>query len=81
VLLPRRDQPEFGDANIARYLRRPCRGVRFDRSAQTELPGKLVRQIPLPVEGWMDHLSVDVRGGRLFVPAEQQRSLEVVDVK
>jgi hypothetical protein len=49
--------------------------------AQTELPGKLVQQIPLPIEGWMDHLSVDVRGGRLFVPAEQQRSLEVVDVK
>lgn len=49
--------------------------------AQTELPGKLVQQIFLPVEGWMDHLSVDVRGGRLFVTAEQQRSLEVVDVK
>jgi hypothetical protein len=24
--------------------------------AQTELPGKLVQQIPLAVEGWMDHI-------------------------
>jgi hypothetical protein len=49
--------------------------------AQTELPGKLVAQIPLPVEGWMDHISVDTRGQRLFVPAEQQRAIEVVDLR
>jgi hypothetical protein len=49
--------------------------------AQTELPGKLVQQIPLPVEGWMDHLSVDVRGQRLFIPAEHQRSIEIVDLR
>jgi DNA-binding beta-propeller fold protein YncE len=49
--------------------------------AQTELPGKLVQQIPLPVEGWMDHMSVDTRGQRLFVPAEQQRAIEVIDLR
>ena len=49
--------------------------------AQTELPGKLVAQIPLPVEGWMDHISVDTRGQRLFVPAEQQRAIEVIDLR
>jgi hypothetical protein len=49
--------------------------------AQTELPGKLVAQIPLPVEGWMDHISVDTRGQRLFVPAEQQLAIEVIDLR
>jgi len=49
--------------------------------AQSEAPAKLIQAIPLPdVEGWMDHLSVDVKGKRLFVPAEQKKTLEVIDL-
>src|ERR1700716_2373849 len=50
--------------------------------AQTEPPAKLIGYITLPnVEGWMDHLAVDVKTQRLFVPAEHQKTIEVVDLK
>jgi DNA-binding beta-propeller fold protein YncE len=50
--------------------------------AQTEAPAKLIGYITLPnVEGWMDHLAVDVKGQRLFVPAEHQKTIEVVDLR
>jgi DNA-binding beta-propeller fold protein YncE len=50
--------------------------------AQTEPMPKLIGYISLPnVEGWMDHLAVDVRGQRLFVPAEHQKTIEVVDLR
>jgi DNA-binding beta-propeller fold protein YncE len=51
--------------------------------AQTgEAPAKLIQAIPMPdVEGWMDHLAVDVRGQRLFVPAEHKKTLEVIDLR
>src|SRR5260370_1233503 len=50
--------------------------------AQTEAPAKLVGSIPLAnVEGWMDHLAVDVKGQRLFVPAEHKKTLEVIDLR
>jgi DNA-binding beta-propeller fold protein YncE len=50
--------------------------------AQTEAPGKLIQSIPMPeVEGWMDHLAVDVKGRRLFVPAEHKKTLEVIDLR
>src|SRR5712692_7791983 len=48
---------------------------------QTNAPLKLVQTIPLPnVEGYIDHMSVDVKGQRLFIPAEHQKSIEVVDL-
>ena len=50
--------------------------------AQSEPPAKLIGYIPLPdVEGWMDHLAVDVKGQRLFVPAEHKKTIEVVDLR
>src|SRR4030088_2293636 len=50
--------------------------------AQTEPMPKLIGYITLPnVEGWMDHLAVDVKGQRLFVPAEHQKTIEVVDLR
>ncbi len=49
--------------------------------AQGEPPAKLIGYITLPIEGWMDHMAVDVKGQRLFVPAEQQRAIEVVDLR
>ncbi len=44
-------------------------------------PLKLVQTIPMPgVEGRIDHLSVDVKGQRLFVAALGNNTLEVIDV-
>jgi len=37
----------------------------------------LVQAIPLPnVEGYFDHMAVDTKGQRLFVPGEHQRTIE-----
>src|SRR3974377_1367855 len=42
----------------------------------------LETRIPLPdVKGGIDHLSVDVKGERLFVAAVENHTLEVVDLK
>jgi DNA-binding beta-propeller fold protein YncE len=52
--------------------------------AQGNPPLKLVQQIPMPgVQGHMDHISVDLSGNRLFVPAngERQNTVEVIDLK
>jgi DNA-binding beta-propeller fold protein YncE len=50
--------------------------------AQTEPPAKLIGYIPLPdIEGWFDHLAVDLKGQRLFIPAEHKKTLEVVDLR
>lgn len=45
-------------------------------------PLKLLQKIPLPgVPGDLDHMAIDVRGQRLFVPAEQHQTVEVIDLK
>ena len=45
-------------------------------------PLRLIQSIPLPnVEGYFDHMAADVKGQRLFVPGELQRSIEVIDLK
>jgi DNA-binding beta-propeller fold protein YncE len=50
--------------------------------AQNGAPLKLIQTIPLPgVEGYFDHLAVDVKGERLFIPGEHQRTLEVIDLR
>lgn len=52
--------------------------------AQSDAPLKLVQTIPLSgVQGRMDHISVDVKGKRLFVPAngDNQNTVEVIDLK
>ena len=53
-------------------------------NAQSNPPLKLVQKIPLPgVQGRMDHITVDVDGKRLFIPAndEKQNTVEVIDLK
>jgi DNA-binding beta-propeller fold protein YncE len=43
---------------------------------------RLVQTIPLPnVEGYFDHMAVDTKGQRLFVPGEHQRTIEVIDLR
>lgn len=50
--------------------------------SQTNAPAKLIGAIPLPnVEGYFDHMAVDVKGQRLFVPGEHQRTIEVIDLR
>jgi DNA-binding beta-propeller fold protein YncE len=40
----------------------------------------LAETIPLPGDGYMDHLAVDVKGQRLFISGEAAKSLIVVDL-
>lgn len=50
--------------------------------ARTTVPLRLVETIPLPnVKGRIDHMDVDVRGGRLFVAGLENGSVEVVDLR
>src|SRR6266404_9947587 len=49
---------------------------------QNNAPLKLIQTIPLPkVEGYFDHMAVDIKGQRLFVTGEHQRTLEVIDLQ
>jgi DNA-binding beta-propeller fold protein YncE len=49
---------------------------------QTAPPLRLVQTIPLPnVDGFLDHMGVDIQGERLLVPTEVQNTVEVVDLR
>src|SRR5436305_13330742 len=51
-------------------------------SAQTTQPLQLEKTIELPdVQGRIDHMSIDVKGERLFVSALGNNTVEVIDVK
>ena|SRR5690348_9917676 len=41
----------------------------------------LVETIPLPGDGYMDHLAVDAKGQRLFISGEAAKSLLSVDLR
>src|SRR5215471_7582638 len=50
--------------------------------AQSSEPLHLVGTVPIPnVEGRIDHMSIDVKGQRLFVAALGNNTLEVIDIK
>ena len=42
---------------------------------------KLAETIPLPGDGYMDHLTADVKGQRLFISGEAAKSLLAVDLR
>src|ERR1700680_36469 len=42
---------------------------------------RLVETIPLPTEGYMDHLTYDLKGQHLFLSAENNKKIVVVDMK
>ena len=42
---------------------------------------RLVQTIPLPTEGYMDHFAVDVKGQRLFIAGEANKSIITVDLR
>jgi DNA-binding beta-propeller fold protein YncE len=49
--------------------------------AQEKLPLKLIATTPLPgFTGDLDHFGVDLRGGRLFLASEVQKTVEVFDL-
>lgn len=51
-------------------------------SAQTAQPLRLEKTIDLPdVQGRIDHMSIDVKGQRLFVSALGNNTVEVIDIK
>ena len=55
--------------------------VLFAQSGASELL-KLEATIPMvDVQGRIDHLSIDLKGQRLFVAALENNSLEVIDLK
>src|SRR5258708_38507796 len=79
-----------GDKKMKRYLGILCTLVlAFVPNAQSQtLPMqtmsgilKLAQTIPLPTEGYMDHMTVDVKGQRLFLCGENSYSLVVVDLR
>jgi DNA-binding beta-propeller fold protein YncE len=50
-------------------------------SAQEKLPLKLVATTPMPgFTGDFDHFGLDLKGGRLFLAAEDQKTVEVFDM-
>src|SRR6202140_1966590 len=42
---------------------------------------RLVETIPLPGDGYMDHLTIDIKGQRLFISGEAAKSLITVDLR
>jgi DNA-binding beta-propeller fold protein YncE len=59
-----------------------CLFVPSPARCQTTPPMKLIETIPLPnVEGYFDHMAVDLKGQRLFLPGEHQRTVEVIDLR
>src|SRR5262245_15180671 len=42
---------------------------------------RLVETVPLPGDGYMDHLTADAKGQRLFIAGEAAKSLLVIDLR
>ncbi len=54
----------------------------FVAEAQERLPLKLVATIPMPgFTGDFDHFGVDLKGNRLFLASEDQKTVEVFDLR
>ena len=50
--------------------------------AQEKLPLKLIKTAPMPgFTGDFDHFGLDVKGNRLFLAAEEHKSVEVFDLR
>ena len=50
--------------------------------AQEKLPLKLIATTPLPgFTGDLDHFGIDLQGGRLFLASEEQKTVEVFDLR
>jgi DNA-binding beta-propeller fold protein YncE len=62
--------------------RASCQNVASQQLPMMHMAGilGLVETIPLPGDGYMDHLTVDVQGQRLFISGEAAKSLITVDL-
>jgi DNA-binding beta-propeller fold protein YncE len=57
-------------------------GFTVNSGAQEKLPLKLVATTPMPgFTGDFDHFGLDLKGNRLFLAAEDQRTVEVFDLR
>jgi hypothetical protein len=61
----------------------PCQQSASQQLPMMHMSGLLglVETIPLPGDGYMDHLTVDVKGQRLFISGEAAKSLIAVDLR
>src|SRR6185369_16373715 len=56
--------------------------VAIPAHSQAPAPLRLIQTIPLPgVSGALDHMGIDVKRQRLFVPAETHHTVSVLDLK
>src|ERR1700682_3329400 len=56
--------------------------VVFAQKARAQEPLKLVATTPMPgYEGDFDHFGVDLKGNRLFLAAEEHKTVEVFDLR
>jgi hypothetical protein len=54
----------------------------FTAAAQEKLPLKLIATTPMPgFTGDLDHFGLDLKGNRLFLAAEDQKTVEVFDLR
>lgn len=42
---------------------------------------RLIETIPLPTDGWMDHMAIDLKNQHLFISGEYSRNFVVVDLR
>jgi DNA-binding beta-propeller fold protein YncE len=77
---------EFSGGTLRRLIFTVCvivsAGFVAKTSAQEKLPLKLVATIPMPgFTGDFDHFGLDLKGNRLFLASENQRTVEVFDLR
>jgi len=62
-------------------IKKPTSGMVTPKSTNSNEVLRLMQTIPLPkVEGRIDHLSIDIKGQRLFVAALGNNTVEVIDL-
>src|SRR5258708_9405794 len=76
----------FRGGTKLRQLLKTCMIMQFlcplTVSAQEKLPLKLVATTPMPgFSGDFDHFGLDLKGNRLFLAAEDQKTVEVFDLR
>src|SRR3984893_19374245 len=78
-----------GGKTMKRYLWILFASLVFATQAHCQVPTtdrttgilNLVQTIPLPTEGYMDRIALDVKGQRLFISGEHNHALVIVDLK
>lgn len=79
---------KLGLTFVLALLIAPAAGAQSQPWASQQLPMahmsgllRLVESIPIPTEGYMDRMAIDLKGQRLFICGEAAKSLLVVDLR